>query len=52
MRHTLSTLEKNTSKFIREHSELSKKAENLKYKNYFEERNNYLTGQSGAFTHK
>lgn len=44
MRQTLSTLEKNTHKFIQEHNDLSNKAEYLKFKNYVEERNRFRSG--------
>lgn len=47
MRIALSSLEKCTHKFIREHSELSTKVEFLKYKNYVEQRENIRSQQTG-----
>lgn len=47
MRIALSSLEKCTHKFVREHSELSTKVEFLKYKNYVEQRENIRSQQTG-----
>lgn len=41
MKVALSQLQRNTNRFIREHTELTKKAESLKYDNFIEERRKY-----------
>ena len=49
MRQTLSKLEKNTHKFVKEHNDLSTKVEYLKFKSYVEERNSLRTGYGELF---
>lgn len=44
MRQTLSKLEKNTRKFVKEHNNLSSKVEYLKFKSYAEERKSMRAG--------
>lgn len=49
MRQTLSTLERNTHNFVKEHTNLSNKVEYLKFKSYVEERNNFRSGSGEMF---
>lgn len=47
MRRTIIALGKNTHKFIKEHNNMCRKVEDIKYKDYMEQRFNYRSGQSG-----
>lgn len=49
MHQTLSALERNTHKFVQEHSNLSNKVEYLKYKSYVEQRNHSRSDSGELF---
>lgn len=49
MRQTLSKLEKNTRKFVKEHNNLSSKVEYMKFKSYAEERKSLRAGSGKLF---
>lgn len=50
LRQTLSTLQKSTHQFVREHNELSSHVQYLKYRNFVEDRNSYRSGDGKWFS--